>query len=186
MVFIKSIVTIMAFLTLFSAVNPLPTTLAQTNETAMPTNEANREQTFRSAFDTFVTSEPEGYGMYQERGSNVFQPGETMILYIEPVGFKYSSLTDDKGKPLYSINFDASFTIYDKEGNVVLEPVNAPIPPIMSHYKNKEVFIPFTITQSSPFPPGEYLIRYSIMDENSGKAFELDKSITISGGNNKV
>jgi hypothetical protein len=186
MTFIKSIVTITAFLILFGVVSPLSTTLAQTNETSKPTKETNQEQTFRSAFDTFVTSEPEGYGMYQERGSNVFQPGETMVLYIEPVGFKYNNLTDDQGKPLYSINFDASFTIYDKDGNVLLESVNVPIPPIMSHNKNKEVFIPFTITQSSPFPPGEYSIRYSIMDENSGNVFELDKNITISGGNNNV
>lgn len=146
--------------------------------------ETNQQQTFRSAFDTFVTSDPEGYGMYQERGSNVFQPGETMILYIEPVGFRYNNLTDNQGKPLYSINFDASFTIYDKDGNVLLEPVNTPIPPIMSHHKNKEVFIPFTITQSSPFPPGEYSIKYSIMDENSGNVFEINKNITIFGGNN--
>ncbi len=148
--------------------------------------ETKQEQTFRSAFDTFVTSEPEGYGMYQERGSNVFEPGETMVLYIEPVGFRYSNLTDDQGNQLYSINFDASFAIYDKDGNVVLEPVNAPIPQIVSHYKNKEVFIPFTITQSSPFPPGEYMIKYSILDENSGNVFELDKNITISGGNSNV
>ena len=121
--------------------------------------------------------------MYQERGSNVFQPGETMVLYIEPVGFKYNNLTDDQGKSLYSINFDASFTIYDKDGNAVSEPVNTPISSIISHYKNKEVFIPFTITQSSPFPPGEYSIKYSIMDENSGNVFDLDKNITIAGGN---
>ncbi|MDP8906298.1 MAG: hypothetical protein M3M88_02115 [Thermoproteota archaeon] len=98
--------------------------------------------------------------MYQELGSNVFQPGETMVPCIEPVGFKYNNLTDDQGKPLYSINFDASFTIYNKDGNALLEPVIAPIPPIISHNKNKEVFIPFTITLSSPFPPGEYLIKY--------------------------
>src|ERR671918_34460 len=35
------------------------------------------EQTFGSAFDTFVSSEPGGYGMYEERESNVFAPGET-------------------------------------------------------------------------------------------------------------
>ncbi len=55
------------------------------------------------------------------------QLGETMILYIEPVGFGYNNLTDDQGNLLYSINFDASFTICDKDGNVLLEPVNTPI-----------------------------------------------------------
>jgi hypothetical protein len=155
----------------------------QQQSTAQVNNPTESNNTFYSAKDLYVTTDPEGYGMYQERGSNVFQPGETMVLYIEPVGFKYNNLTDDQGKPLYSINFDASFTIYDKDGNVLLGPVNAPIPPIVSHYKNKEVFIPFTITQSSPFPPGEYSIKYSIMDENSGNVFELDKNITIFGGN---
>jgi hypothetical protein len=99
------------------------------------------------------------------------------------VGFRYNNLTDDQGNSLYSINFDASFTIYDKDGNVLLEPVNTSIPPIVSHYQNKEVFIPFTITQSSPFPPGDYIIKYSIMDENSGSVFELNKDVVISGGN---
>ena len=121
--------------------------------------------------------------MYQERGSNVFQPGETLFLYIEPEGFKYNNATDDKGNSLHSINSDASFTICDKDGNVVLEPVSVPLPPIISHYKNKEISIPFTITQSSPFPPGDYVINYSIMDENSGNVFEINKNMTISAGN---
>ena len=42
------------------------------------------EQTFGSAFDTFVSSEPGGYGIYEERKSNVFKPGETFLLYVEP------------------------------------------------------------------------------------------------------
>lgn len=67
--------------------------------------------TFYSSKDLYVTSKSQVYGMYQERGSNVFQPGETLFLYIEPVGFKYNNATDDKGNSLYSINFDASFTI---------------------------------------------------------------------------
>ena len=41
MVSIKSIVTLMAFLTLFSVVSQLSTTLAQTNETAIPTKETS-------------------------------------------------------------------------------------------------------------------------------------------------
>jgi hypothetical protein len=139
------------------------------------------DKSFHSAKDLFVTNDPGGYGIFQERDSNVFQPGETMILYIEPVGFAYKTVTNDQGEKLYSINFDASFTIYDADGAKLAGPVDTPIPPIISHYKNKEVFIPFTVTQSSPFPPGSYMIKYSIVDENSGNVFELNKSITISG-----
>ncbi|CAN5399678.1 hypothetical protein BH18THE2_BH18THE2_26690 [soil metagenome] len=46
----------------------------QTNETSSST-----EQTFASGFDTFVSSEPTGYGMYEERESNVFAPGENIL-----------------------------------------------------------------------------------------------------------
>ena len=58
-------------------------------------------QTFRSAFDTFVSSEPGGYGMYEERKSNIFKPGETFLLYVEPVGYRYGTITDSDGTRLY-------------------------------------------------------------------------------------
>ena len=51
---------------------------------APPEESVAGEQTFRSAFDTFVSSEPGGYGIYEERKSNVFNPGETFLLYVEP------------------------------------------------------------------------------------------------------
>src|SRR5215218_5063010 len=44
---------------------------------------------FNATFSTFV--EPfsaAGYGVYEER-SNVFAPGETIVLYVEPVGFAH-------------------------------------------------------------------------------------------------
>ena len=31
------------------------------------------ERTFRSGLDTFVSSEPRGYGMYEEKESNIFK-----------------------------------------------------------------------------------------------------------------
>ena len=48
-----------------------------------------------------------------------------------------------------------------------------PVSEIISHHQNKEVFIPSTITQTTPFPPGNYIITYTIHDDNSGKSFEV-------------
>ena len=56
---------------------------------------------------------------------------------------------------------------------------NVPIGNIISHYQNKEVFIPFTVTLSTPFPQGDYVINYKDTDENSGKSVELNNNITI-------
>ena len=64
-------------------------------------------------------------------------------------------------------------------GTIVGSQENVPIGNIISHYQNKEVFIPFTVTLSTPFPPGDYVIDYEITDENSGKSFELNKNISI-------
>lgn len=149
-----------------------------TDQTATET--LGQNQTFRSAFDTFVTSEPLGYGVYEERLSNTFRPGETMVLYIEPVGFEYGTLTDEGGNTIYAINFTADFTISDAEGNVLTGQQNIPVSEIISHRQNKEVFIPFTITQTSPFPPGNYIITYTIHDNNSGESFDIVKEISVS------
>ena len=141
--------------------------------------ETNQNQTFRSAFDAFVNSEPQGYGIYDEKDSNVFRPGETLILYIEPVGYNYGTITDEKGNQLYTMNFSAAFIISDTNGNVLAGQQDVPISDIVSHKQNKELFIPFTISQQSSFPPGDYVITYTITDKNSGKNFDIVKNVTI-------
>ena len=75
----------------------------------MPETSVTGNQTFRSAFDTFVSSEPGGYGMYEDRKSNVFKPGETFLLYVEPVGYTYDTVTDEDGNRLDIMNFTLDF-----------------------------------------------------------------------------
>ena len=134
---------------------------------------------FYSNKDLFVTTEPNGFGIYEEKNSTSYSPGESIVLYIEPVGFEYNNITDEDGTPLFSIDFGASFLITSSNGTILGGQENIPIGNIISHNQNKEVFIPFTVTQSVPFPTGDYIIIYKITDENSGKSFELNKNITI-------
>lgn len=169
---------------------PTPTNSISNNSLAQGTTPTNSNSisnnSFQSGNDLFVTSKPQGYGIYEERNSNVFQPGEPLFLYIEPTGFAYKNLQDNLGKPLYSISFAASFIIYDKNGKNLTGLVLIPLPDIISHYKNSEIYIPFTITQSSPFPPGDYTIKYTIIDRNSGNTFDIVKNITISNANSML
>jgi hypothetical protein len=143
------------------------------------TGHTNSTSGFYSNKDLFVTTEPTGYGIYEEKNSTSYSPGEPIILYIEPVGFEYNNITDEDGTPLFSIDFGASFLITSSNGTILGGQENVPIGNIISHNQNKEVFIPFTVTQSVPFPTGDYVIIYEITDENSGKSFELNKNITI-------
>ena len=137
------------------------------------------EQTFGSAFDTFVSSEPGGYGIYEERKSNIFKPGETFLLYVEPTGYTYGTVTDEDGNTLYTMNFTLDFIISDKNGNILGGQEDIPVSNIVSHHQNKELNLDISIDQSSPFPPGDYVITYRITDENSGKSFDITKDVTV-------
>ena len=163
--------------------NVTSTNQSSSAQSSPSTNMMNSNHTFFSKKDLFTFSKPQGYGAYEERNSNVFQPGETIYLYIEPSGFAYKTLQDDRGSILYSIAFSPTATIYDKNGNLLTGPLEIPNTEIISHYKNKEIFIPFTITQSTPFPPGEYIFKYTITDINSGNSFDIVKNLTISNQN---
>jgi hypothetical protein len=57
-----------------------------------------------STFDTFVEQgSATGYGVYAQH-PNVFKPGDSMVLYGEPVGFAHKPVIDDKGNTLNQIN----------------------------------------------------------------------------------
>ena len=182
---ISYVIVIYTVLLLFALINT-ESWASQTNDTSsipIPSSAISyntNNNSFYPAMAIFVTSEPLGYGIYNERAVSIFSPGETILTYIEPVGFSYKNLTDINGKPLYSINFGASFTISSPEGTILGGQEDVPIEGILSHHMNKEVFIPYTITQSTPFPAGDYVITYKITDKNSGSSFDFNKNITIS------
>jgi hypothetical protein len=103
----------------------------------------------------------------------VFKSGETFLLYVEPLGYTYGTVTDEDGNTLYTMNFTLDFIISYKNGNVLggqqdLPPVNNIV-----YHQNKELNLDISIKQSSPFPPGDYVITYRITDENSGKSFDI-------------
>jgi hypothetical protein len=138
---------------------------------------------FNATFSTFV--EPfsaAGYGVYEER-SNVFAPGETIVLYVEPVGFAHRQIIDEEGgnnNTLYFMNMTADYEITAANGTELqlIEDVQAGS--ITSHRPNTEMPLTLTITpEVQPLPIGDYIITYSVTDEVSGESFELEKEITV-------
>jgi len=134
---------------------------------------------FHSQLDSFVNS-AEGYGIYQEHKSNIFKPGEDIILYVEPVGFSHMPVNINNTK-LYLINLTASIILSDTQGNILFGRENIPIASIVSHTQNTEMFARLRVGQSSPFPPGGYVISYVLTDVPSGKSFKIVKNITVTG-----
>ena len=137
---------------------------------------------FHSQFDTYINS-TQGYGVYQEHKSSTFKPGEPIILYVEPVGFTHMPIkVGANNTKLYLVNLTAGIVLSDRQGNVLLGKENIPLLNIVSHNKNTEVSMRLRVTQSSPFPVGDYVITYTINDVPSGKSFKIVKNISIAGG----
>jgi len=134
---------------------------------------------FGSSFDTFVDQYTAlGYGVYEEHPA-VFTPGETIVLYVEPVGFKHGTVLDDMGNTLYLMNLTADYTIADASGAVLQTIEDVPVGSIVSHRPNTELFFELTLTQDSPFPVGGYLLTYAVTDEVSGESFTIERQITV-------
>jgi hypothetical protein len=143
---------------------------------------------FNATFSTFV--EPfsaAGYGVYEER-SNIFAPGETIVLYVEPVGFAHKQVIDEErgsnnNTLLYLMNMTSNYKIAAANGTELelqLIEDEQGLRNITSHRPNTEMYLTLTLTpEVQPLPVGSYVITYSVTDEISGESFELEKDITV-------
>lgn len=144
---------------------------------------------FNATFSTFV--EPfsaAGYGVYEER-SNIFAPGETIVLYVEPVGFAHKQVIDEErgsnnNTLLYLMNMTSNYKIAAAANGTELElqliEDEQGLRNITSHRPNTEMYLTLTLTpEVQPLPVGSYVITYSVTDEISGESFELEKDITV-------
>jgi hypothetical protein len=147
---------------------------------------------FTSQFDVFIEEGSSlGYGVYKEHvPTNVFRPGETIVLYVEPIGFGHQPITDpanssqdgsDNGSTttLYLVNMTADYIISDPNGTELQTIEDVPVGNLISHRQNLELFLTLTLRQDEPFPPGDYIVTYVIHDQVSGQSFQIDRAITI-------
>ena len=148
---------------------------------------------FSSQFDVFIAEGTlSGYGVYREHiPANVFRPGETMVLYAEPVGFGHQpimdniSSTQDDGdnsttsRTLYLINMTVDILIYDSSGTELETLENLPGASLISHRQITEFPLEVTLSQEAPFPVGDYIITYLVHDQVTGQSFQIDRRITI-------
>jgi hypothetical protein len=139
-----------------------------------------KQSNFSSEFATFVIpNSVNGYGIYDEHRSNIFKPGEPIVLYVEPIGFTHKKLTDESGNALYNVKLIPSVIISSKIDNKSAS-IDFPQFAFTSHRKNTEAELTITVTQNTPIPEGEYQILYTIKDAQSNKSFDIIKKVVIS------
>jgi hypothetical protein len=163
------------------------TSYAQVDNNSTENEIITTNNTFASSLDLIIVPESDGgYGVYEEHISNTFSPGEDIVLYVEPIGFSYKPVapTAPNNQTLYLMNFTADLVITDPEGSVLGGFQDLPISQIVSHHQNKEVNLVITLSQSEPFPEGNYELQYTVHDVPSGNTLEIAKDITITTSEN--
>ncbi|MBW6426104.1 DUF3324 domain-containing protein [Rhizobium sp. XQZ8] len=123
---------------------------------------------------TFVTEPSQGYGIYQEKQTSIFKPGEKVITYVEPIGYGWKELPHD----MYELNFVSDVKIKAANGDVVLDQKGFAKNVLQSHNANMEFSMDFTLTLTGA-PAGKYTLTYTIHDMSGDQKSSFEQDFTI-------
>ncbi|MBW2062579.1 MAG: hypothetical protein JRI95_13605 [Deltaproteobacteria bacterium] len=118
---------------------------------------------------TWIIEPPDGYGMYEPRESDVFNPAEPILIYLEPVGF-----TIKKVGPFYRFRLYADFAVLDAKDKLLGSQKNFAQYQVESRSLHTEYPMFFTFNFRE-LPPGKYKLQITIHDEYSDKEATLSK-----------
>ena len=124
---------------------------------------------------TFTDEDAWGFGMYNQREDTIFAQGETFLMYGEARNYTIKEIKKD----LYEIYLKEDMYILDKNNNVLFKQEDFLDYHITSHSKNFDLFITNTLTQTSPFPVGDYKFLLVLKDIFSGKTTEITIDFTV-------
>ena len=123
----------------------------------------------------FTNEEAGGFGLYNQRGNATFASGETFFIYGEAKNYTIKENQNN----LYEIYLKEDLYILDQDNNVLFGQADFLDYHITSHSKNYDLLITSTITQTSPFPVGNYKFRLVLKDVFSQKTTEVTIDFTV-------
>lgn len=117
----------------------------------------------------FVSGTPGGFGIYDPRPDNVFKSGEKLVIYVEPVGFKWESKND-----LNHALLVADLTLKNGDGTVVAQQADFGKFTFDSRDQNMEIMTVLAIDFTDA-PVGKYIAELKFTDKVGDKSasFEL-------------
>lgn len=111
----------------------------------------------------FVAAEPQGFGVFEPRSSNLFKAGDVLLVYGEPFGFGYGR---DEG--LAKIEFEVKLSVVSGAGAEVIAPRSGRLD-LKSRHQNKEFMLHFAYHPQG-LKPGDYQLVAEFRDIASGKS----------------
>ncbi|HEX2255926.1 MAG TPA: hypothetical protein VHG92_04340 [Afifellaceae bacterium] len=114
-----------------------------------------------------IVDEVGGYGIYDPREEAVFRPGETMRVYLEPVGFVYASQGD-----MHEVGLSADLAIETPRGQIIVEAKDLFSMAWQSRNRIRELPVTFAF-RVPELVPDEYRATFTVRDRNSEKTGEF-------------
>jgi hypothetical protein len=123
---------------------------------------------------TFVAS-VDGYGAYEPRKGDSFEPGEKVTLYAEVENFRSNAAEDG-----FQTSLATSYQVLDKTGRRV---DGKQFPDIVDKCRNqrRDFHMQYDFALPTRIYPGEYNLELTITDHNSGKIGQTTLPFEIAG-----
>ena len=123
----------------------------------------------------FVSGDPEGFGMYEARNSNVFKPGEPLMVYAEPAGYGWK----DIGNALFEFGFTVDFAVKSPDRKILAGQQDFAKLVRQSHVRNLEFMLSLTLNLTGA-PAGDYVLEYTLRDVTGAKSTKFELPFKIS------
>jgi hypothetical protein len=144
----------------------------ETLRRAVALADARTPLTFRKA--VFVAETPIAFGVYKPRAGNVFNAGEPLIAYLEPVGMGWAP---QDGALFHSL-LTADFEIRSPDGQVLAGKREFGRFEFVSHEQNKEIRTDVTVNLTGA-SAGKYVLGVTYHDTVTGKSANFDLPFEI-------
>ena len=115
----------------------------------------------------------QGFGDFERRADDTFKAGESLIVYIEPVGFTYV-LEDGR----YAFALAADLTIESDAGQIIAEGEDLFLIDDSSRVQIREFHMVLSV-KVPEIKAGRYEAVYQVKDMNSGKTGSFSVPFTI-------
>ncbi|MGU3538668.1 tetratricopeptide repeat protein [Methylobacterium sp. A54F] len=123
---------------------------------------------------TLIAGSSGGFGIYEARSSNVYKPGEEILVYLEPIGYTWAPR--DGGT--YGIGIVMDFELVTKSGEILAGQKAFMEQAFVSHHRNREFSLTFTGTFKG-LTAGDYTLALVLHDKGSSRTTRVEKAFVI-------
>jgi len=134
--------------------------------------------TFRVA--TFAT-DVKGFGEYTPVSDATFHAGDTVTIYLEPVGYGFASATSDAGAAQYKVSYTTGIEIRTPGGLILGKTDNLGTAEWSGTAKSYQVQTAVSVALPSALKPGSYLLLLTLTDATTQKSATATLPFTIAG-----